>query len=68
MTKNVSASGVYLEAKENFEVGQIITLALPFKNEKKLKIKGEVVWSNGRGFGIRFLDKVKNQRASKLQK
>jgi Tfp pilus assembly protein PilZ len=68
LTKNVSASGVYLEAKENFEVGQIITLALPLKNEKKFKIKGEVVWSNGRGFGIRFLGKVKNQRASKLQK
>ena len=67
LTKNISSSGVYLEAKENFEVGQIITLALPFKNEKKFKIKGEVVWSDGRGFGIRFLSKGKNQRASKLR-
>ena len=67
LTKNVSPSGVYLEAKENFEVGQIITLAMPFKNEKKFKIKGEVVWSDGRGFGIRFLGKVKNQRASNLR-
>ena len=67
LTKNVSPSGVYLEAKENFEVGQIITLALPFKNEKEFKIKGEVVWSDGRGFGIRFLGKVENQRASNVR-
>jgi Tfp pilus assembly protein PilZ len=67
LTKNVSPSGVYLESKENFEVGQIITLAMPFKNEKKFKIKGEVVWSDGRGFGIRFLGKVENQRASNVR-
>ena len=67
LTKNVSPSGVYLEAKENFEVGQIITLALPLKNEKMFKIKGEVVWSDGRGFGIRFLSKIKNQKASNLR-
>jgi hypothetical protein len=40
---------------------------MPFKNEKKFKIEGEVVWSDGRGFGIRFLGKVKNQRASNLR-
>ena len=66
LTKNVSPSGVYLEAKENFEVGEIITLALPLKNKKKFKVKGEVVWSDGVGFGIRFLSKIKNQRASNL--
>jgi Tfp pilus assembly protein PilZ len=67
LTKNVSPSGVYLETKENFEVGQIITLALPLKNKKKFKIKGEVVWSDRRGFGVRFFSKIKNKRASNLR-
>jgi hypothetical protein len=64
LTKNISPSGVYIEAKGNFEVGQIITLALPFKTEKEFKIKGEVVRSDERGFGIRFLGKANNQNAS----
>ena len=68
LTKNVSSSGVYLEAKEKFEVGQIITLALPFKNEKNYKIKGEVVWSDESGFGLQFLGNTKNQGAHNMSK
>ena len=66
LAKNISPSGVYIEAKGNYEVGQIITLALQFKPEKKFKIIGEVVRSDEIGFGIRFLGKANNQRASKL--
>lgn len=64
MTRNISLNGVYIETVENFEVGQLITLALPFKNGKKFKIKGEVVWADGKGFGIRFLGKAKKQKSS----
>ena len=53
--KNISSSGVFIMAKKAFEVGQILTLALPFKNGKEVKIKGQIVWTNDGGFGIKFL-------------
>jgi hypothetical protein len=60
--KNISTSGVFIMANRAFEVGQIINLALPFKNGKEVKIKGQIVWTNDEGFGIKFLriDKKKS--------
>ena len=54
--KNISASGVFITAKSAFEVGQIITISLQFKNGKDVKVKGEIVWTNGEGFGLKFLN------------
>ena len=54
--KNISSSGVFLTAESNFAVGQILTLVLPFKNGKDVKVKGKVVWSNEEGFGLKFLN------------
>jgi hypothetical protein len=53
--KNISASGVFLAAKDTLEVGQILTLVLPFKKGKDVKVKGQIVWANGEGFGVKFL-------------
>ena len=53
--KNISSSGVFLMAKSTFEVGQILTLVLPLKNGKDVKAKGQIVWANDEGFGIKFL-------------
>jgi hypothetical protein len=57
--KNISASGVFLMAKSTLEVGQILTLVLPFKNGKDVKVKGQIVWANAEGFGIKFLGTAK---------
>ena len=54
--KNISSSGVFLTAESNFAVGQVLTLVLPFKNGKDVKVKGKVVWSNEEGFGLKFLN------------
>ena len=54
--KNISASGVFITAKSAFKAGQIITLSLPFKNKKEVKVRGVIVWTNDEGFGIKFLD------------
>ena len=54
--KNISSSGVFITAKSTFQVGQIITLSLPFKNKREVKVKGEIVWTNDEGFGLKFLD------------
>ncbi len=58
--KNINSSGVFITAQKAFEVGQILTLALPFKNGKEVKIKGQIVWTNDEGFGIKFLSSVDN--------
>ena len=57
-TKNISASGVFISAKEKLEVGQTITLALPLKDGKETKIKGQIAWANDEGFGVKFLSKI----------
>ena len=55
LIKNISSSGVFIMGKSALEVGQIITLVLPFKNGKEVKVKGEIVWTNDAGFGLKFL-------------
>ena len=54
--KNISSSGVFIVAKGDLKAGQIITLSLPFKNGKEVKVKGEIVWTNEEGFGLKFLN------------
>ena len=53
--KNISASGVFLAAQNTLEVGQILTLVLPLKKGKDVKVKGQIVWANDEGFGVKFL-------------
>lgn len=54
-TKNISSSGVFIMSKKAFEVGQILTLALQYKDGKNVKIKGLIVWTNDEGFGVKLL-------------
>lgn len=54
--KNISSSGVFLTARSTFKVGQTLTLVLPLKNGKDVKVKGRIVWTNDSGFGVKFLN------------
>ena len=58
-SKNISPSGIFLKTKDKLRVGQKIILSLPSKAKKGLKIRGEVVWSDHEGFGIKFLKKMR---------
>lgn len=53
--KNISPSGVFLMSEKVFEEGQILTVVLPLKKGKQVKVKGKIVWTNDEGFGIKFL-------------
>jgi hypothetical protein len=53
--KNISSSGVFVVSKKAFEVGQILTLALQYKNGKNVKIEGQIVRTDDDGFGVKFL-------------
>ena len=55
LSKNISRTGIYIETKKSLSVGQEFTLTLPCKVHKHLILKGEVVWSNHKGFGTKFL-------------
>jgi hypothetical protein len=46
-------------SKSTLKVGQTLTLVLPFKNGKDVKVKGQIVWTNAEGFGIKFLGTAK---------
>jgi Tfp pilus assembly protein PilZ len=54
-SENISLSGIFIKTKDKFRVGQTVILSLPSKTKKRLKIKGEVAWSNHEGFGVKFL-------------
>lgn len=54
-SQNISPSGIFIKTKDKFEVGQTIALSLPTKTNKRLKIRGKVVWSNDEGFGVKFI-------------
>ena len=54
--KNISASGVFVEAEGALKAGQVITLSLSFKNGKDVKVRGEIIWTNEEGFGLKFLN------------
>ena len=50
--KNYSLHGLYIQSQEQLSVGEVITVALPFSEDKNDKRKGQVIWSNGDGFGV----------------
>ena len=57
-TGDISPSGVFVNANHGFRPGQIITLAIPDKDGKDVLIRGQVVWSNEKGFGVKFIKKI----------
>ena len=54
-TQNISESGVFIETRMPFRVGEDVTLTfpLPSRNEH-LKIAGEVVRTDPEGIGVKF--------------
>jgi len=58
-TQNLSLSGIFLQTKSEFEVGQKIILSLPTRSKKRVKISAEVMWSNDVGCGVKFIKKIK---------
>ena len=57
-TRDISPSGVFINANYQFRTGQKISLALPDKHGKELLITGQVVWSNDEGFGVKFIQRI----------
>jgi hypothetical protein len=50
--RDFSRSGLFISTKAHLSVGDIITLALPFLKDNKVKCKGQVMRRTKEGFGI----------------
>ena len=62
--KNICRSGAFIKTEHDFSIGQKLTLALPFiKKDQNAMVKGEVIWINGEGFGVK-LKKITEKAAA----
>jgi len=52
--KNYSRSGLFIITTAALSVGEIITIALPYVNGKKVKCRGQIIRRTKLGFGIEF--------------
>lgn len=55
--KNYNQSGLFIETNASLSIGEIITVALPYVNEKHAKYQGQILWRNHRGFGVELFKK-----------
>jgi Tfp pilus assembly protein PilZ len=53
--KNICRSGAFIQTSHKFNVGEKLSVVLPFlKKEDNAMVKGEVIWTNDHGFGVKF--------------
>jgi hypothetical protein len=50
--RDFSRSGLFIITEARLSVGEIITIALPFLKNKKVKCKGQILRCTKEGFGI----------------
>ena len=50
--KDFSRSGLFIITKASLSIGEIITIAIPFLKNKKVKCKGQILRCTKEGFGI----------------
>ena len=50
--KDYSRSGLFIITKTHLKVGEIITVAIPYANDKQIKCKGQIMRRDRDGFGI----------------
>ena len=57
MLKNFSRSGLFIITPARLSVGEIITIAIPFVENKQVKCRGQIMRSTKEGFGIELFIK-----------
>lgn len=58
LCKDISNGGIFIETSEMFQLGQLVTLDIPFsRGEESIKVPAEVVRVNPDGIGLRFMKK-----------
>ncbi|MGD2037215.1 MAG: PilZ domain-containing protein [Desulfobacterales bacterium] len=68
LTKNISKGGVFIETRNPFPIGQMITLVISrSKIEQGVMLRGEVIHAGPEGFGLKFLSLLKNGREFRIK-
>jgi hypothetical protein len=58
LCKDISNGGIFIQTADMFQLGQLVTLDIPFSNGKEsIKVPAEIVRINADGIGLRFLKK-----------
>ena len=57
---NFSRFGLFIKTTEPLEVEEVLTIALPFSDDRQCKYKGQVVWRNDEGIGVELFKKRTN--------
>ena len=53
--RDISVSGLFIETRTSFSIGQKITLTFSSSNyERPIKITGNIAWTGPRGIGVKF--------------
>ena len=65
--KNYSQNGLFIRTYEILTLGEFITVALPYEEDEKSKVPGQILWQNHEGYGIELVKK-RTGDSSKLLK
>ena len=53
--KDYSRSGLFIITKARLSIGEIITVTIPYANEKMIKCRGRILRRDKDGFGIELI-------------
>ena len=53
--KDYSRSGLFIITKTRLSIGEIITVAIPYENDKLIKCRGKIIRKDKDGFGIELI-------------
>ncbi len=53
--KNCSTNGLFIESHEDLTLGEFITVALPYVEDKLRKFQGQILWRNNEGYGVELV-------------
>ena len=62
--KNYSTHGLFIKTDEDLTLGEFITVALPYVEDKLIKFQGQILWRNNEGYGIEL---IRNRNDTDLQ-
>ena len=55
--KNYSRHGLFIKTPEILTLGEFITVALPYVDDKDGKVLGQILWQNREGYGVGLVRK-----------
>ena len=52
---NYSTHGLFIKTDEDLTLGEFITVALPYVEDKLMKFQGQILWRNNEGYGVELV-------------